>query len=573
MKVRGSLPAVQALQDAGIKKVFGIPGTHNIELWDALQDSETIEPVLVTHECGAAFMADGLARSSDQIGVLVIVPGAGVTHALSGIAESMMDNIPMVILACGIRADTGTAYQLHAIDQLAVLRPVTKAAWRVENPGDIYSMIRRAVMEARSGCPGPVAVEIPADFFMVTQSIEKPEPLTVPDVDHLPDREVLERAARMVTESNQPALYIGKGAEGAADLLIRLAEKLGAPVVTTFQGKGVFPESHPLSLWTGFGAQAPPFVQHVMDDCDLLLAIGCRFSEVATGSYGLDLPEKLIHVDISAEVLGRNYPADLVACCDSRAFVDGLLSLIEGERPWGPLARTVAEGHGRVNEKWVGLRAGEGTITAAELFSGLQRHCRSDAIFTTDSGNGTFLAAEHLRLDGPGRFLAPVDFSCMGYSIPAAIGAAMAHPGRDVVAIPGDGAFLMTCMELLTAGAYRATPLICILRDGKLGQIAQFQKIPLNRETCSVLPDYSVAGIAQAVGASFFRIVSRSELETVLPAALELTRHGTVAIVEVMLDTSHKTYFTKGVVKTNFWRLSWGDRLRMLGRALARRLM
>ncbi len=160
----------------------------------------------------------------------------------------------------------------------------------------------------------------------------------------------------------------------------------------------------------------------------------------------------------------------------------------------------------------------------------------------------------------------------MGYSVPAAVGAAMAHPGRDVVALPGDGAFLMTAMELLTGGAYRATPLVCVLRDGMLGQIAQFQKIPMNRETCTVLPDYSVAGVAEAVGAAFFRIVSVSELDSVLPAALELTRNGTVAIVEVMLDTSQKTYFTKGVVKTTFWRLSWGDRLRMLGRALARRL-
>lgn len=572
MKARGSLPAVQALQDEGVKRVFGIPGTQNIELWDALQDAATIEPVLVTHEGGAAFMADGLARSSDEVGVLVIVPGAGVTHALSGIAEAWMDNVPMVILACGIRSDTGTALQPYSIDQLAVLRPVTKAVWRVERPGDIYSTVRRAFADAQTGCPGPVAIEIPADFFMVTQRLDRPEPFVVPEVDHLPDREVVERAARMLTESRHPALYIGRGAEGAADLVVRLAEKLGAPVATTFQGKGVFPESHPLWLWTGIGPQAPSFVRKVMTRCDVLLAVGCRFSEVATGGYGFDMPERLIHVDVGAEVLGRIYPADLIACCDARAFFEGLLEIIEGERPWGPLARQIAEGRARVEDRWDALSAAEGTITAATLFSGLQRHCRPDAVYTTDSGNGTFLAAERLRLASPGRFLAPVDFSCMGYSVPAAIGAAMAHPGRDVVALPGDGAFLMTGMELLTAGAYRAAPLVCVLRDGKLGQIAQHQRIPFNRETCSVLPDYSVAGVAQAVGAAYFRIVSVAEVDTVLPAALELTRHGTVAIVEVMLDSSHKTYFTKGVVKTGFRRLSWGDRSRMLWRALARRL-
>lgn len=351
MKERGSIPAVQALRDEGVKRVFGIPGTHNIELWDAIENSPTIEPVLVTHECGAAFMADGLARTSDEIGVLVLVPGAGVTHALSGIAEASMDNVPMVILACGIRSDTGTAFQLHAIDQLAVLRPVTKAAWRVERPADIYSMVRRAFAEARAGCPGPVAIEIPANFFMLTETMDRPHDFVVPEVDHQPDSEVLKRAARILTESRQPALYIGRGGEGAADLIVRLAEKLGAPVTTTFQGKGVFPETHPLWLWTGFGAQAPPFVREVMSQCDVVLAVGCRFSEVATGSYGLDMPERLIHVDISAEALGQNYRADLVACCDAGAFLSGLLEAIHGEKPWGPLAQQIAEGRAKVRSR------------------------------------------------------------------------------------------------------------------------------------------------------------------------------------------------------------------------------
>jgi acetolactate synthase-1/2/3 large subunit len=572
MRVRGSKLVVRALRDEGARFVFGIPGTHNIELWDALADEESILSVLVADERGAAFMADGLARTSGQVGVLNVVPGAGMSHALSGIAEAFMDGVPMVVLACGIRADTGHAYQLHAIDQCAVLEPVTKSVFRVGRAEDIYPMIRRAFQVARRGTPGPVAVEIPANLYMLVQEVERvgfePDPELVPE----PARDLVELAARMLGEAEHPALYLGMGAAGAAELLLPLAEQLAAPVTTTFSGKGVFPEDHPLFLWNGFGAQAPKFVRRVMDCCDCLLAIGCRFSEVATGSYGLVPPERLIHVDVNPEVFNQNFRARLSIEADARAFVEAIGGLIEGNRPRKELEEQIATGHARVRGRWR-RQESETRITPFQLFEALQRHCSADAVYAIDSGNGTFLAMEQLRLmGGPGCFIAPVDFSCMGYAVPAAIGAALGNPGRDVVALPGDGALLMTGLELLTAANYRAAPLVCVLRDGKLGQIAQFQKIPLNRETGSVLPDYDVEALARATGCVFYRIIRGHELDSVLPAALEQTREGQPVVVEAVIDYSVKTYFTKGVVKTNFWRLPWGDRLRMLGRALVRRL-
>jgi acetolactate synthase I/II/III large subunit len=194
-------------------------------------------------------------------------------------------------------------------------------------------------------------------------------------------------------------------------------------------------------------------------------------------------------------------------------------------------------------------------------------------VFATDSGNGTFLAAEHLRLPRPGCFIAPVDFSAMGYSVPAAIGACFANPGRDVVALAGDGALLMTGLELLTAATYGAAPLVVVLRDGRLNQIAQFQELPYNRTTCSVLPDYDVGGLCLATGSRYLRIIAEVELEPVLSQALETVRGRTPAVVEVAIDPAYSTHFTRGVLKTNFWRLPWGDRLRMLGRALARRVV
>jgi acetolactate synthase-1/2/3 large subunit len=542
-KVRGSQAIVQALLAEGVRWTFGIPGTHNTELYDAL-DLSSIEPVLVTSEHAAAFLADGLARSTGEVGVLALVPGAGVTHALSGIAEAWMDQVPLVVLATGIRSDTGASFQLHAIDQLAVLEPVTKAAWRATRAEDIYPTIRRAFQLARRSPRGPVAVEIPAELMLLVQNLG---------------------------EAERPALYLGVGAAGAGPALVELAQRLGAPVTTTIHGKGVFPESHPLWLWNGFGPQAPPFVRRIMDRSDCLLAVGCRFAEVATGSYGVTPPENLIHVDVDPSVFDRNYRAALAIRSDAGRFFNGLLDLIGGRRPWNELAEEIAAGQDDVRRRWTKSQSRD-RVTPARLFDGLSRHARPGAVFTTDSGNGTFLAMEHLRLDGPGRFLGPIDFSCMGYAVPAAVGAALAAPEKDVVALAGDGALLMTGLELITASSRGIAPLVLVLRDGELGQIAQFQRIPLNRKTCTVLASYRVEDYARLVGARYLSIAVDADVDGVLEAALGLTRGGQAAVVEVAIDYSHLTYFTKGVVKTNFWRFPGRDRLRMLGRALARRL-
>jgi acetolactate synthase-1/2/3 large subunit len=570
MRTTGAELVVRVLEEEGVRFTFGIPGTHNIELYDALDRSSLVAPVLVTDEQAASFMADGAARSTGAVGVLNLVPGAGVTHALSGIAEAHMDSVPLVVLACGIRNDTGRAYQLHDIDQLALLRPVTKGAWRVEAPEQIVPLLRAAFALARSGTPGPVAVEIPANYYLLAHDV--PETLPHPPLPEppRPTTDALAESAAILAAARHPALYLGLGAAGAADLLPRLAEALDAPVCTTISGKGVLPERHPLFLWNGFGRSAPPFVRAAMDRCDALLAVGCRFGEVATGSYGLETPENLIHVDINPEVFGRNVPARLDVTSDARAFVEALLPLLAPRPRSQALARAIADGHREVRGTWAREASAE-RVTPAALFDALEELADRDPIFVADSGNGTFLAMEHLRLERPRSFLAPVDYSCMGYAPPAAIGAALASPGRDVVALCGDGALLMTGLELLTAAARGVGLVACVLRDGELAQIAQFQRTALNRATCAELADYSVEAFARAVNCEPFAVAHDADLRPVLARALEAARAGRPALVDVAIDYSRKTYFTRGVVATNFLRLPWRDRLRFVGRALARR--
>lgn len=568
MRCRGSQLVVRALEDAGARFAFGIPGTHNIELYDALADS-SVRPVLVTDEQGASFMADGVSRSSDSVGVVNLVPGAGVTHALSGIAEAFMDTVPLVVLACGIRRDTGRAFQLHDIDQAALLGPVTKAVLRPASADEIYPAVRRAFDLARAGAPGPVAVEIPAECYMLTADVGAPSYTPAAAGATEPAASALDAAVELLARARRPLLYLGAGARGAGELLVALAERLEAPIATTIQGKGVVPERHPLWLWCGLGRSAPPFVRAVEAECDAMLAIGCRFSEVATASYGFTPPAALVHVDIEPAVLNRNHQAAVAVAADAHAFVSALLPRLGPRDPYAPWREQIASGHRDLARTWRDDPS-DARVTPAAFFATLQR-VAPGAIYTADSGNGTFLAMEHLRLDSPGRFLAPVDYSCMGYAVPAAVGARLANPDRDVVALAGDGALLMTGLEMLTGVLHDAAPLVCVLRDGELAQIAQFQRTVMGRETCSVVPPYSVEHFAATTGAEHLRLATDADLDEVLERAVDRARQGRAVMVEVAIDYSRKTWFTRGVVATNFWRLPFAERLRMVGRAVTRK--
>lgn len=577
---RGADAVVRALEDEGIPCTFGIPGTHNIELYDRLAESDRVRPVLVTDEQSAGFMADGLWRASGRLGCVNLVPGAGLTHALSGIAEAFMDNVPMLVLGCGVRTDLDMAYQLHDIDQLAIVRPVTKAAFRVESGENLYDGIRHACALARAGPAGPVMVEVPANLYLRPDH----DPLRAEPAASLPEIRAfplpgewayeLEAAGQILERARRPLLYVGLGAAGARSELLALAELLEAPVATTLQGKGVFPESHPLAMWPGFGEAAPPFARRLAASCDATLAVGCRFGEVGTGSYGIRLPGPLIHVDIDPAVPGRNFPAEVAVVADACQFVAALRQRLSDKRiavgPDEGLRREISQGRERARAE---LSRSTGTgVTPGLLLEVLQARLGPDVIWVADSGNGTFLAVELLQLDRPGRFLAPVDYSCMGYSVPAAVGAALGCPGTPVVALVGDGAFLMTGLEMLTAAAEKLPVAFVILRDGALAQIAQFQRTAYNRGAASDLADFSVERIAEGIGLECRSVAGDAEVDSATTWLGQRIEAGRPALLDVTIDYSRRTFFTRGVVRTNLGRLPWTDRVRFVARALRRRV-
>jgi len=567
MRVAGAKAVVRALEDEGIEFTFGIPGTHNIELYDALAESERVRAVLVTDEQSASFMADGAWRASGKMACVNIVPGAGLTHALSGIAEAFMDNVPMLVLGCGIRQDSGKAYQLHDVDQLAIARPVTKAQLRPHGGENIYATIREACAIARSGTPGPVIVEIPANQYLLDHEADLP--YVPPSAERrAPSAEAVERAVSLF-QGRRVLIYAGFGAAGVD--LVELAERLDAPVATTFSGKGVFPETHPLSLWCGFGNAAPEFARRIANSCEATLVIGARFGEVATGSYGVNPPHPLVHVDIAKDVIGRNFVAELPVVADAGEFVRALTPRLDPRAADPKLHAAIAAGHAEVRAEWESGRSKE-RVTPSRLLMALQSRFGAESVYSTDSGNGTFLAMEMLRLSGPRRFLAPVDYSCMGYSVPAALGAKLACPERPVIALAGDGAFLMTGLELITAAAEGIAAIVCVLRDGELAQIAQFQKVAMNRKTKSVLPEYGLASLCAGMGVECLALARDAEIVEVLSRAADLTAQGVPVVIDVAIDYSEKTFFTRGVVKTTLGRLPLRDRIRFIGRAVGRRI-
>jgi acetolactate synthase-1/2/3 large subunit len=570
-KRTGAELVTAALEDERVPFAFGIPGAQNLELYDVLDRCETVRPILVTDEQSASFMADGVSRSSGKLGCVNLVPGAGLTHALSGIAEAFMDGVPLLVLSSGVRSDTGNSFQLHDIPQLDIARPVTKAQLRVTDGGALYNVVRRACRIAQAPPQGPVIVEIPANLLVFRHEQDVPEVDDELDTAPTADRPGLEAAADRLGKCQRPLLYLGLGALGAGEDLVSLAECLQSPVTTTIQGKGVFPEGHPLSVWCGFGPTAPAFVRSLTDTCDATLAIGCRFAEVGTGSYGLDPPKPLIHVDINPDVFNKNYEADLTVEADAAAFVKSLLAILPDRDRDEELVRTIARGHDSVRHEW-SSRTGKAGVSGPGLTASVQQHFGPDAIYVADSGNRLFMAAECLRLDRPRSFLAPVDFSSMGYALPAAIGAKLVNPDRPVAAFMGDGAFLMTGLELMTAAQLNVPVALFVLRDHELTQIAQFQDTAFAHRSASDLPDFDLSGLCHGLHVRHMKISNDTEISEGVAEARAALSHGPV-VVEVLIDNTQRTFFTSGVVRTNFGRLPWGDRIRFVARALGRRLL
>jgi len=564
----------QALEEIGIRYTFGIPGVHNIELYDELKESDSILPLLVTHEGGAAFMADAVGRVSDSVGVLVVVPAAGLTHAMSGIGEAFLDGIPMLVISGGVRNDMKQGFQLHDVDQQALMRPLTKATYRIESYDEVVPTVYRAYQKAIEGEPGPVYIELPANLQLLsgevgdvpayTENIQRPEL----------DPAQIEAAVSLLSASEKPGIFVGWGARAVMGDVRRIAEHLAAPVSTTLQGLEAFPADHPLHTGMGFGPSAVPAAQNAFRDCDAMLAVGTRFAEICTGSYGAVPPANLVHIDINPGALGRNHATPVAIHADARDAVPALADrLLESSsaRDSAAMAEAISADKVAWIEEWLAHDSGD-RVNPGRFFQALRARLDSNAVVVADDGNHTFMTAELMPINEGGSYLSPTDFNCMGYCVPGCIGAKLAQPDRQVIGIVGDGAFLMTGLETVTAVKNEIGVAWFVFNDGELSQIAQAQEMPYQRKTCTTVGTLDYGKLAEATGCEFVEIGNDHAIDAGIERAIGLIGRNRPVIIDVRIDYSKRTQFTIGAVKTNLKRFDTRNKLRIIARALWRKL-
>jgi acetolactate synthase-1/2/3 large subunit len=466
-----------ALEAAGVDTVFGLPGTQNIALYEALRRSP-LRAVVATHELGAAFMANGYARASGRPGVLTTIPGPGFTYALTGLAEAFLDSTPLVHIVGAPARRPGRRTALQAIDQSAMAAPVVKRIVRAGARDEIVPAVLTALEVAVTGEPGPVLVEVETALLdeegdavpVHIPSPRRPAPLPEPALTELGRR--IEASARVV-------FFVGQGAADAGAPLLALAERLQAPVVATTSGRGVLAEDHPLSLHFDFGAHASLALNDVLRRADLVVVLGCKFSHNGAHGFRLEMPEeKLVQVDQCEANLGAAYPAGLTLHADVGAVLEALRARVErfAPRPSDWVTHELAPIR---NRAWNALAAeaveprvrGTDPETPAAFFAALSRALPRDACLVVDSGLHQMLARRHFRALSPRGFVVPTNLQSMGFAIPAAIGARHAAPQRTVVALVGDGGLIVSGTEILSAVRGDLALPIIVFNDGHFGLI------------------------------------------------------------------------------------------------------
>jgi len=557
----------EVLRTEGVDKVYTIPGVHSLELLDAFSSAGP-EPLLVTHEASAVFMADAAARFTGKVGVFFVVPGPGLTNAMTGLATSMLDNIPVVCLVAGLRKNIEKSFMMHEIPQAGMCSPIVKDYLVPENSEELCSLMEKAFRTARQGPAGPVVLELPPEVM------ESPYPSgrynarqaqSVPDV--LTSAEAL-RAVEMLLQNDRTMIYAGRGAFAASRQLMEMAELLGAPVATSISGRGIIPEDHELSLGYGWGPAGTMAAQTVFESADLVFAIGVRFSEMATAGFGMPEPAKMIHLDVDQNALHANMKAELALRADSGSALDQILRQLRKrlKNPRDGLRPQMRDKRGTSGYA-APVRRGSQVPDPSSVYRVLRKLMPRDGILVADTGNHMLFSLEDYSVFSPDTYFAPVDYQSMGYAVPAAVALSMIDHGRKVVAAVGDGCFLMSGIELLTAARHGADVVVLLFADRSLGIIRETQSKIYASECCVDLepPDY--AHLARSLKARHMSVKKAGEIEPVLKQALS-TRGPVLVVVDTHYDRQSR--YAQATMKAASRGVDLSSKLRMGARLAGR---
>ncbi|MFM8659315.1 MAG: biosynthetic-type acetolactate synthase large subunit [Candidatus Nitrosotenuis sp.] len=538
-KISGARSLIKALEKQGVKEIFGLPGGANLPMYDELYKSN-IRHILVRHEQSAAHMADGFGRVSRKAGVCFATSGPGATNIVTGLATANADSSPMVAITGQVPTAMIGRDAFQESDIIGIANPVVKYSFQPFKAADVPEVVKKGFYIAETGRPGAVLIDIPKDVQTNEAEIPFPEEVKIrgyhPWTD--PDVAAIEKAIKLLLSSTRPIILAGGGViiSSAFAELQSLAEMLMIPVVSTFKGKGAFPETHPLSLGP-IGMHGHAEANKVMSEADCVLAIGTRFSDRSVGTFAeFEKNLKIIHLDVDPAEIGKNQTTSVAIVGDVKAslriFVKLLMQKAFKKAEENEWLKHVSE----VKQYWRdNLKLPQGELTAAKILRKLREVMPAQSIVTTEVGQHQMWASLFYDVISPGTFFSSTGLGTMGWGFPAAIGAKAARPDLPVVDIAGDGSFNMTENSLATSVLDNLPVIVFLVNNYTLGMVAQWQRTFYDRRMIGVdqkrCPDY--CKLAESYGAQGIRVGDLNELGQAIKSGL---KSDVATVIDIPID-------------------------------------